>query len=88
MTGSQLTIEANKFSDAFYIEAETLFRQETDNTDRPAQLVFPKGKISSNFTLSMANSGDPSTFTFTVDCMEDLVKGTDRKVLAEISIAD
>lgn len=88
MPGTELTIEANKFSDAFYIEAETLFRRENDNTDRAAQLIFPKGKISSNFTLSMANSGDPSTFTFTIDAMEDVVKGTTKKVLCAINILD
>lgn len=86
--GTELTIEANKFSDAFYIEAETLFRREKDNFDRAAQLIFPKGKISSNFTLSMANSGDPSTFTFTVDAMEDVVKGSNKKVLCQINIVD
>lgn len=86
--GQGLTIEANKFSDAFYIEAETLFRRSQDNMDRAAQIVFPKGKVSSSFTLSMANTGDPSTFTFTIDAMEDIVKGQTKKALCAINIVE
>ena len=33
----------------------------------PATLTFPNVKIQSNFTFSMASTGDPSTFTFTMD---------------------
>jgi hypothetical protein len=32
-----------------------------------AELILPKVKVQSGFTLSMASSGDPSTFTFTMD---------------------
>ena len=33
----------------------------------PAELTLPNVKIQSNFTFSMASTGDPSTFTFTMD---------------------
>ena len=33
----------------------------------PAILTLPNVKIQSNFTFTMASSGDPSTFTFTMD---------------------
>lgn len=58
--GTTLTITPDKFGSYFYIEASTLWRRESDGVDVPAQITIPKGKIQSNFTLSMANSGDPS----------------------------
>lgn len=33
----------------------------------PAVLTIPNVKIQSNFTFTMAATGDPSTFTFTMD---------------------
>jgi hypothetical protein len=33
----------------------------------PANLTFPNVKLQSGFTISMAGSGDPSTFDFTMD---------------------
>ena len=33
----------------------------------PAELILPNVKIQSNFTFTMASTGDPSTFTFTMD---------------------
>jgi hypothetical protein len=33
----------------------------------PAEFIIPNCKIQSNFTFTMASSGDPSTFTFTMD---------------------
>lgn len=89
VSGSSLQITADKFSDYFYIEAETLFRREADGVDRPAQFVIPKGKVSSNFNIAMANSGDPSTFSFEVTAMPDYIKfDKTKKVLCAINILD
>ena len=33
----------------------------------PANLTFPNVKVQSGFTISMAGTGDPSTFDFTMD---------------------
>ena len=49
------------------IDASTLFRRESDGVDMPAEITLPNVKIQSNFTFSMASTGDPSTFTFTMD---------------------
>ena len=57
----ELEISADEFAGYYYIEADTLFREEATGQDLPAQFVIPRGKIQSNFTFSMANSGDPST---------------------------
>lgn len=86
--GVTLSIDPDVFGQYYYIEAETLFRDEATGADKASQIVIPKGQIQNNFTMTMANSGDPSTFTFTVDCMPDYTKGNKtKKVLAELNMA-
>lgn len=88
-TGGAQTIEitADKFGGYYYIEAETLFRDEQSGVDMPAEFVIPKAKVQSNFTFSMASSGDPSTFTFTMDAFPDYTKFKEtKKVLAIINV--
>ena len=71
----------------FYIEASTLFRDENTGLDMPAEFVIPNGKVQSNFTFSMASSGDPSTFSFVVDVFPDYTKfDLTKKVLAAIQV--
>lgn len=82
----QIEITADKFGGTYYIEADTLFRTQ-QGLDMPAEFIIPNGKIQSNFTLSMAATGDPSTFTFTVDAMPDYTRfDKSKKVLAAIQI--
>lgn len=84
----QIDIEPQSFGGNFYIEADTLFR-DTKGTDHAAQFIIPNGKIQSNFTLTMASSGDPSTFTFTVDAFPGYVNGDlTKKVMASIQIIE
>ena len=84
----QIDIEPESFGGNFYIEADTLFR-DTAGVDHAAQFIIPNGKIQSNFTLSMASTGDPSTFTFTVDAFPGYVNGDlTKKVLSAIQILD
>lgn len=66
-TVSELQIDAENFAGSYYVEASTLFRRESDGKDMPAEITLPNVKIQSNFTFSMASTGDPSTFTFTMD---------------------
>lgn len=65
---SELQIDAENFAGNYYVEASTLFR-DTNGTDYPVEITFPNVKIQSNFTFQMAPTGDPSTFTFTMDAM-------------------
>ena len=82
----QIDIEPECFGGNFYIEADTLFR-DTNGADHAAQFIIPNGKIQSNFTLTMASSGDPSTFTFTVDAFPGYVNNDQtKKVLSAIQI--
>lgn len=88
-SAQQIEITADKFGGYYYIEASTLFRDEATGEDLPAEFIIPNGKVQSNFNFAMANSGDPSTFTFTVDAMPGYTKfdGT-KKVLAVIQIIE
>lgn len=71
----------------FYIEASTLFRDESTGVDMPAEFIIPNGKVQSNFTFSMASSGDPSTFSFVVDAFPGYTKfDATKKVLAAIQV--
>ena len=83
---SEITITPDKFGGYYYLEASTLFRN-TDGVDMPAEFVIPNCKIQSNFTFTMASSGDPSTFTFTIDAFPDYTRfNPTKKVLAAIQV--
>lgn len=82
----QLEITADKFSGNYYLEASTLVRNQA-GVDMPAEFIIPNCKIQSNFNFSMASSGDPSTFTFTMDAFPDYTRfDRSKKVLAAIQI--
>ena len=84
----QIEITPDKFGGNYYLEASTLFR-DTNGVDLPAEFVIPNCKIQSNFTFSMASSGDPSTFTFTMDAFPDYTRfNKTKKVLALIQVID
>lgn len=86
---TQINIDAENFAGYYYIEADTLFRDEATGKDFPAEFVIPRGKIQSNFTFSMASSGDPSTFDFTIDCFPAYTAfSRSKKVLAQLNVID
>ena len=68
---NEILITADTFAGNWYVEADTLFRQQATGVDLPAMLTFPNVKIQSNFSFSMAGTGDPSTFDFTMDAFPD-----------------
>ena len=82
----QIEITPDKFGGNYYLEASTLFRDQR-GVDMPAEFIIPNCKIQSNFTFTMASSGDPSTFTFTMDAFPDYTRfDRSKKVLAAIQI--
>ena len=88
-TVSELQIDAEHFGGYYYVEADTLFRRQADGKDLPANLTFPNVKIQSNFTFSMASTGDPSTFTFTMDVFPGYTYfNKTNKVLCAIQVVD
>lgn len=87
-TAQQINITPDKFGGNYYLEASTLFRTE-DGIDLPAEFIIPNCKIQSNFTFNMASSGDPSTFTFTMDAFPDYTRfDKTTKVLAAIQVIE
>ena len=85
----EMEIEAGTFAGYYYIEASTLFRDEATGVDMPAEFIIPRGKIQSNFTFTMAASGDPSTFTFTIDAFPAYTKfNKKKKVMATLQIIE
>lgn len=86
---SELSIDAANFAGSYYVEASTLFRRQDTGVDMPAEITFPNVKIQSNFTFSMASTGDPSTFTFTMDAMPGYTYfNKENKVLCVIQIVE
>lgn len=84
----QIDITPDKFGGNFYLEASTLFRS-TNGIDMPAEFIIPNCKIQSNFTFTMASSGDPSTFTFTMDAFPDYTRwDKTKKVYAAIQVIE
>ena len=86
---SELQIDAENFAGSYYVEASTLFRKESTGLDMPAEITLPNVKIQSNFTFSMASTGDPSTFTFTMDAFPGYTMfDNTHKVLMVMQIVD
>ena len=84
----QIEITPDKFGGNFYVEASTLFR-DTNGVDMPAEFIIPNCKVQSNFTFTMASSGDPSTFTFTLDAFPDYTRfDKTKKVLSVIQVIE
>ena len=84
----QIEITADKFGGNYYLEASTLFRNQA-GVDMPAEFIIPNCKVQSNFNFTMASSGDPSTFTFTMDAFPDYTRfDPTKKVLAAIQIIE
>lgn len=86
---SELQIDAENFAGYYYVEADTLFRRQDTGVDMPANITLPNVKIQSNFTFSMASTGDPSTFTFTMDAMPGYTYfDNTKKVLCVIQVIE
>ena len=87
--GKQIEITPDKFGGYFYLEASTLFRDEATGQDLPAEFIIPNCKIQSNFTFTMAATGDPSTFDFVLDAFPDYTKfDQTKKVLAIVQVIE
>ena len=85
----ELQIDAENFAGYYYVEASTLFRDQATGRDLPAEITLPNVKIQSNFTFSMAATGDPSTFTFTMDAFPGYTYfNKTKKVLCVMQVID
>ena len=86
---AELQIDASNFAGYYYVEASTLFRDQNTGKDLPAEITLPNVKIQSNFTFAMASTGDPSTFTFTMDAFPGYTMfEPNKKVLCVMQVID
>jgi hypothetical protein len=74
-----IVIKSDKFSSYYMVVGDTLWRNEKTGQDEMVQIVIPKAKIVSKFTLTMQPDGDPSVFDFDLDVFKapnstDMVK--------------
>lgn len=76
------SIKTTSFAGFYSVEADTLFRELETGKDMPTKIKFPKVKLQTTLNLSMAPTGDPSTFTFTFDAFPD-----DKNELYSLEIA-
>ena len=86
---SEIQIDAENFGGYYYVEASTLFRDQSTGKDMPAEITLPNVKIQSNFTFSMAATGDPSTFSFVMDAFPGYTYfDRTKKVLCVIQVVE
>ena len=84
---TQIDISPESFGSNFYLEAETLFR-DSDGRDYAAEFIIPSCRVQSNFSFNLSSTGDPSTFTFTMDAFPDTIIGATDKVLCAIQVSE
>lgn len=70
-----ITVDSAKFGGYYKVIGDTVVRNEVTGLDEPAQLVIPKAKISSKFTLTMQAEGDPSAFDMDLKVFKDPATG-------------
>ena len=82
-------ITPETFGGNYYVEADTLFRDQYTGKDLPANLTFPNVRLQSSFTMTFAGTGDPSTFDFTMDAFPGYTYfDKKKKVLAVLQVVD
>ena len=86
---SEIQLTPQDFAGYYYVEADTLFRSQSTGIDMPANLTFPNVKVQSGFTITMAGTGDPSTFDFTMDAFPGYTYfDKSRQVLCVIQVVE
>lgn len=65
----------NTFPGTYYITGDTYARSEVTGTDDYFQFIIPKGKITSENTITMEAEGDPSVFNLNVDVLRATLDG-------------
>lgn len=71
-----ITIKSDQFGGYYRFVGKTVWRSEQTGQDEKVQIVLPKVKVTSNFTLTMQPDGDPSVFDMNLDVFKD-PKSTD-----------
>lgn len=69
----QIDVGPDTFPGTYYITADTYARSEADGSDQFFQIIIPKGKITSENTLTMEADGDPTVFNMNVEVLRATV---------------
>lgn len=64
-----IDVGPSTFPGTYYITMDTYARSERTGSDEYFQIVIPKGKITSENTLTMEAEGDPSVFNMNIDVL-------------------
>lgn len=88
-----ITIDQNHFAGYYYVEADSLMRRESNGKDYPLTIILPRVKVQSGFSISMAPTGDPSTFNYVMDAFPGYIEtkpldgeDTRKKVICQMTI--
>ena len=67
----KISFKAKNFPKYCRIVGDTLIKNEATGENEPFQMIAHKAKAQSNFTLTMASEGDPTTLELTFDLFAD-----------------
>ena len=89
INGVAINVGPNTFPGTYYITGDTYARSEVTGEDDYFQFIVPKGKITSENTITMEAEGDPSVFNMTVDVLRGKFSGKDSMMrLVKYDIVD
>lgn len=84
--GAKFLVYPTSFAGSYTISAKTLFRDDK-GIDHDAIITIPNAKLQTTLNLSMASTGDPAAFTFTLDAMPSHI-ASDNKLLFSLEVCD
>ncbi len=73
VSGYQLTVGPDNFPGTYYITMNTYARSEASGEDEEFMIVIPKGKITSENTITMEADGDPSVFNMNIEVLRTTI---------------
>lgn len=82
----KLTFTSTDFPNYVKIIGDTMLTDEVAGDLVSGQLVYYKAKLNPEFTLTAANSGDPTSITFTFDIFATDIAG--ESVMADVTLYD
>lgn len=69
VNGVSIEVSPNTFPGTYGIVGDTFARSEATGKDEYFSFIIPKGKISSETTLTLEAEGDPTVFSFNVEVL-------------------
>lgn len=79
MPACQLVVTPKEISGDYKLEAEMLWRRQSDGEDYTIHLTIPHVKVNANMNFTMNAAGDPSVFDFTMDVIPTYLDNNKKK---------